>query len=58
MVPAVTCRRSFVSLLAASAATWPLALRSQSRPAEPHRIGLLSFGSAPGGPQRADRLIE
>jgi len=46
----VTCRRSIVSLLAASAATWPLVLRSQPRTSEPHRIGLLSFGSSPGGP--------
>jgi putative ABC transport system substrate-binding protein len=46
----MTRRRTVVSLLAAAPAIWPLALRSQSRPAEPHRIGLLSFGNAPGGP--------
>jgi putative ABC transport system substrate-binding protein len=46
----VTRRRTFVSLIAAAPAIWPLALRAQPRPPEPHRIGLLSFGSAPSGP--------
>jgi len=39
-------RRALASLIAAQA-LWPATLRAQ--PAEPARIGLLSFGSAPGG---------
>ena len=38
-------RRALASLIAAQA-LWPAALRAQ--PGEPARIGLLSFGSAPG----------
>ncbi len=46
----VTHRRTFVFLLATGPALWPLALRAQARATEMRRIGLLSFGSAPGGP--------
>jgi len=45
----VTHRRTFVSLLAIAPASWPLALHAQVRASELPRIGLLSFGSAPGG---------
>ncbi len=43
-------RRAFVSLIAAGPALRPLTSAAQTRSAEPYRIGLLSFGSAPGGP--------
>lgn len=43
-------RRTVVSLIAAGPAVWTSSLHSQTSKLTQRRIGLLSFGSAPGGP--------
>ena len=43
-------RRTVVSLIGAGSATWSSSLQSQTPVSGQRRIGLLSFSSAPGGP--------